>query len=257
MSDYAKYLLVRTPLEKPALFLHDVLKLVRVVRHPGLFNVQVERAALRAVIRRSVNQPDAHCIDVGAHIGSVVSLFLELAPDGQHMAFEPMPDKAEWLRKKFPEVDVHAQALGAESGHATFSINQTRSGFSGLKRFGDPSDQFTEIDVEIARLDDLVPEGREITLLKVVVEGAELSVLQGARRVLRDSHPVLIVESSAGALEVWGIEPRQVYDFLADHHYELRTPLDFLRGNPALSFDEYTAAQQYPFKAFRFIATPR
>lgn len=257
MSDYVKHLLVRTPLEKPALLFQDLLNLRRVVLHPGLLSVQVEPAAVRAAIRRLVSHDDAACIDVGAHIGGMVSLFLELAPRGQHMAFEPMPTKAQWLRKKFPEVEVHEKALGAESGHVTFSINQTRSGFSGLRPYGDASHQFTEINVDIARLDDLVPEDRQITLLKVVVEGAELSVLQGALRILRDSHPALILESSAGALKLWGIGPRQVYDFLTDHHYELRTPLDFLCNNPALSFDKYTAAQQYPFKAFRFIATPR
>jgi len=256
MRDYVKHLLVRTPLEKPALLVGDVLKLSRVVRHPGLFRVQVERAALRASIRRLVTRTDANCIDVGAHIGSVLSLFLELAPDGQHMAFEPMPDKAEWLRKKFPEVEVYAKALGAKSGHATFSINQTRTGFSGLKPFGDASDRYSTLDVEIARLDDLVPEDRKTTFLKVVVEGAELSVLQGAQRVLRDSHPSLILESSAQALKLWDITPREVYDFLADYRYELRTPLGFLRGDRALSLGEYASAQQYPFKSFRFVATP-
>lgn len=257
MSDYVKHLLVRTPLEKPALLLQDLLKLHRVVLHPGLFNVQVEPAAVRAVIRRLIKHPEAHCVDVGAHIGSMVSLFQELAPRGQHMAFEPIPDKAEWLRKKFPEVEVHTKALGAESGHVTFSINQTRSSLSGLRPYGCASDQFTKIDVEIARLDDLMPEDREITLLKIVVEGAELSVLQGAQRILRDSHPALILASSAAALEAWGIKPRQVYDFLADHRYNLRTPRGFLRGSPALGFGEYTSAQTYPFKAFRFVATSR
>tara|TARA_R110002073_G_scaffold210070_2_gene370613 strand:- start:18 stop:539 length:522 start_codon:yes stop_codon:yes gene_type:complete len=173
------------------------------------------------------------------------------------MAFEPMPDKAEWLRKKFPEVEVHAKALGAELGHATFSVNRTRSGFSGLRPYGSASDQFTQIDVEIARLDDLVPEDREITLVKIVVEGAELSVLQGAQRILRDSHPALILESTASALEGWGIRPRQVFDFLGDHRYNLFTPRSFLRSSPALSFGDYTLAQKYPFKAFRFVATPR
>jgi len=105
------------------------------------------------------------------------------------MAFEPMPDKAEWLRKKFPEVEVHAKALGAEPGLATLSINQTRSGLSGLKPFGDASDEFTEMDVEIARLDDPVPADREISFLKIVVEGAELSVLQGAVRVQNPGLP--------------------------------------------------------------------
>ena len=168
---------------------------------------------------------------MGAHIGSMISLFQELAPGGKHIAFEPMPDKAAWLRKKFPEVEVYAKALGAESGHVTFSINQTHSGFSGLRPYGDASDQFTKIDVEIARLDDLVPEDREIKLLKMVVEGAELSVLQGAQRILRDSHPALILESSAAALEAWSISPRQVYDFLGDHSYSLFTPRGFLRGS--------------------------
>jgi FkbM family methyltransferase len=222
-----------------------------------LFRVQVETAAVRASIRRLLTRRDANCIDVGAHIGSMLSLIMELAPEGQHMAFEPMPEKTEWLRKKFPEVEVYAKALGAEPGHASFSINQTRSGFSGLKAHGVGADRFTEIEVEIARLDDLVPEDREIELLKVVVEGAELSVLQGAERILRQSRPSMIVESSASALQAWGIEPRSVYDFLADHQYELRTPQAFLRGGPALSFEAYESAQKYPFAAFRFVATQR
>jgi len=255
MNDYVKHLLVRTPFEKPALLVGDILKLSSVIRHPGLFNVQVERAVIRSVIRRLVAQPDANCIDVGAHLGSMLSLFLELAPNGRHMAFEPMPDKAEWLRKKFPEAEVHANALGAEAGQAEFAVNRTRTSFSGLRPFGDASDRYATIEVEVARLDDLVPEERNITFLKVVVEGAEFSVLQGAQRVLRDSRPSLILESSAEALKLWGIKPREIYDFLADHDYELRTPLGFLRSSLALSFSDYASAQHYPFKSFKFVAT--
>lgn len=257
MNDYVKHRLLRTQLEKPALLLQDVLNLRHVVLHPGLFLVKVETPVVRAATRRLIAHPDAHCIDVGSHIGSMLSLFLELAPYGKHMAFEPMPQKAEWLREKFPEVEVHSTALGAEPGRATFSINQTSSSFSGLRPYGAELDEFSEIEVDIARLDDLVPKDRDIALLKIVVEGAELSVLQGAERVLRDSRPSLIVESSASALAAWGIEPRHVYDFLADHRYNLRTPRGFFRGTPAMKFEEYTSAQRYPFEAFRFIATPR
>jgi FkbM family methyltransferase len=164
-----------------------------------------------------------------------------------------MQQEVEWLCKKFPEVDVHAKALGAEPAQAAFSINETRSGYSGLKPFGSASDRYTKSDVEVPRLDDLVPAEREITLLKVLVEGAELSVLHGARRTLRDSHPASILESSVDGLDAWGIAPRQFYDFLSDHHYELRTPRGFLRGSQALRFGDYTSAQQYPFEACRFL----
>ncbi len=257
MIDYLKHLLLRTPLEEAALLFQDLLRLRSVIRHPELFRVQVEPAAVRAAIRGLIDRPHSNCIDVGAHIGSMTSLFCKLAPSGKHIAVEPMQQKVEWLRKKFLEVEVHAKALGAEPAQAAFSINETRSGYSGLKPYGSASDRYTKTDVEVARLDDLVPAEREIAVLKVVVEGAELSVLQGARRILRDSHPALILESSVDGLDAWGIAPRQVYDFLTDHHYELRTPRGFLRSSPALRFGDYTSAQQYPFGAFRFVATPR
>lgn len=49
MSDYVKHLLVRTPLEKPALLFQDLLKLCRLVLHPRLFSVEVEPAGVRAL----------------------------------------------------------------------------------------------------------------------------------------------------------------------------------------------------------------
>lgn len=257
MSDYLKHLLVRTPFEKPALALQHLLGFRHVLRHPGLFRVQEEPIAVRAAIRRLINRRDMNCIDVGAHVGSVLSLVIECTPRGLHMAFEPSPEKAQWLRKKFPEVEVHSKALAAEPGRASFSINETRSGFSGLLRYGDVSDSYSTVEVEVARLDDVVPPERKIGLLKIVVEGAEFSVLQGAVRILRDSQPALIFESSAAALNLWGISPRRVYEFIANQGYELRTPHGFLRNARSLSFDEYLLAQQYPFQAFRFVATPR
>jgi hypothetical protein len=57
ISDYIKHLLVRTPFEKPAVFVQDVLKLHRVVRHPGLFRLEVETAVVRAAIPRLVTDP--------------------------------------------------------------------------------------------------------------------------------------------------------------------------------------------------------
>ena len=50
-------------------------------------------------------------MDIGCHIGSMLSTILRLAPRGQHWAFEPTPSKAAWLRAKFPEVEVREMAL--------------------------------------------------------------------------------------------------------------------------------------------------
>ena len=46
--------------------------------------------------------PDSCCIDIGAHAGSVLREILRAAPDGRHIAYEPLPHLAEHLRAEFP-----------------------------------------------------------------------------------------------------------------------------------------------------------
>jgi FkbM family methyltransferase len=43
-------------------------------------------------------------------------------------------------------------------------------------------------------LDSLIPEKSDISFLKIDVEGAELQVLEGAREIIKNSHPFMIVE---------------------------------------------------------------
>jgi hypothetical protein len=124
--------LVRTPAEAAAKRMRRLLWLPKLLLHPGLREVCLEDRRMERVVRRLV-RPDSNCIDVGAHIGSTLRLLLRLAPRGRHLAFEPLPQKAAWLRKKFPEVEIRTAALGAKSGAVSFVENLTRPGFRGLR----------------------------------------------------------------------------------------------------------------------------
>ena len=43
-------------------------------------------------------------VDVGAHIGPVIAEARRLRPRSQVIAFEAMPDKTDFLRQRFPDV---------------------------------------------------------------------------------------------------------------------------------------------------------
>jgi hypothetical protein len=51
-----------------------------------------------------------------------------------------------------------------------------------------------ELEVRAVSLDDYLPSGEPVQLVKIDVEGAEALVLAGMRRLLRESRPVVLVE---------------------------------------------------------------
>src|SRR5262245_61716989 len=64
-----------------------------------------------AMIMERVLSADSSCIDVGAHTGEILQVILSIAPQGHHLAFEPLPGYADNLRLRFPRVQVFDCAL--------------------------------------------------------------------------------------------------------------------------------------------------
>src|SRR4051794_9247341 len=134
----------------------------------------------------------AHCIDVGAHQGDVLTHMVRLAPHGRHLAYEPLPDTAASLRRDFPEVDVRNAALGDTTGELPFVHVTNSPAYSGLReRELPPGAVTTKIPVRVERLDDVLPDGFQPDFVKVDVEGAELQVFRGALETLRRFRPTI------------------------------------------------------------------
>jgi FkbM family methyltransferase len=161
---------------------------------------------------------DANCVDVGAHSGTLLSEMIRCAPEGRHIAFEPLPHKAAELRRAFPDVDVRELALSDEPGESEFVHVATNPQLSGLRQRDYPGQQRLErLTVTTARLDDALPAGYAPALLKIDVEGAELLVLRGAERTLRAHRPIVCFEHGAGAAEHYATAPSAaIHDLLAD-----------------------------------------
>ena len=200
------------------------LRAVRAATVPyGKWRNQRDDAALLAVMT-SVLRRDSCCVDVGANEGFMLAHMTRFAPDGRHLAFEPLADYAERLAADFPTVDVREVALGDRNGQAQF-MRRTESALSSLETVPEGEDPETwrgpildkaeRVTVNVRRLDDELPNDFAPTLIKIDVEGVEHAVLDGARENLSKHRPVVAVEHSIGATH-HGYEPGGIHEILTD-----------------------------------------
>lgn len=204
-----------------------------------------------------VCRPDSNCIDVGCHKGEILDLMLAAAPDGRHWGFEPIPALYQALAEKYSgtRCTISPIALSNATGEASFNYVTTNPSYSGLLRreYDRPNEEDTNIIVQTAKLDDVLPAGIAVGLIKIDVEGAEMLVLQGARDTIARSKPVVIFEHGIGASDIYGTGPDEVFTFFQSLGYGIYLLEGFL-GKKAAFTESQFAAQYHGKKNFYFVA---
>src|SRR5256885_430578 len=77
---------------------------------------------------------DSNCIDVGSHEGRVLRDIVRYAPNGRHLAYEPLPRFFAKLTQDFPGVEVRNIALSNSSGSSAYTSVRNLPAYSGLRR---------------------------------------------------------------------------------------------------------------------------
>jgi FkbM family methyltransferase len=206
------------------------------------------------VVLASVLRTDSNAIDVGANEGSVLQAMLRVAPEGSHIACEPIPELAEDLARRFPAVDVRQVALYDQSGVASFTHvldASTRSGLRQREDLQESAGSVRQISVPTERLDDLLENDFAPALIKIDVEGAELHVLRGAIETLQRHRPFVVFEHGVGGADLYDTLPGEIFDLLDG--CELR--LFDLDGEGPYSRDRFEATFTEPI--WNFLAAPR
>lgn len=250
--------IVGTPLHGLAeRYLRGPVATLRAARHPDLAAMHREPQLVSACLDRVV-EADTNCLDVGAHIGSVLAELTARAPDGRHVAVEATPDKARRLAAKFPDATILPFAVSDHEGTATFRVFDEASGYNGLAASGQ-REGGTEIEVEVRRLDDALPEGWRPGLVKIDVEGHELAALRGARRTLDEARPVLLFECGPVAGEREGRPSGDdLYAFLTGElDYDVYSPIDLAYGREPMTIEEFRKRRVFPFTGWNNFAMPR
>lgn len=182
-----------------------------------------------AFVRRELEACDA-LIDVGANVGLYACLACKNGKPT--IAVEPLPDNLRYLYANlldngFDEVAVHPVALGERPGLLTLYGTGTGAsliaGWAGARR---------QTTVPVATLDSIVRgaglPGQQI-LIKVDVEGAELSVLGGAEETLSATPaPTWLVEIVLHEHHPSGQNPdfKAAFDVFWRHGYKATTVKD-------------------------------
>ena len=152
---------------------------------------------------RDFLRPGDTIVDVGANIGSLTLQAAVIAGEtGKVLAVEPHPRIFNFQRQNLAlnhasQVEAHNVALGEATGRLHFSDD--RSDDQNAVRNDDGG-----IVIPVRTLDSLASGLPEITLLKIDVEGYELSVLNGAAQTLTRTACVFY-ESWEEHLKRWGL----------------------------------------------------
>lgn len=172
-------------------------------------------------------------VDAGSYKGEFVDVCLELFPEKEIHAFEPIPKRAGKLRNKYAatsEVNVHARALGESDAPAQLNVTVGNPFSSLLSPLDFMANSYMgratvadTVDVEQVRLDTVLQQSPGF--MKLDVQGYELPVLQGCGAMLHEVGAVFVEmcetkryngESDSGALhdylEEYGLKPVDVLD---------------------------------------------
>lgn len=241
-----KRMLVGTAAGRAAVAIRDALhlRLAAPIEAGMVFNDQI---ASRLVV--ALCPAHGTFVDVGAHIGSIISDVQFRHPLARIVAFEAIPEKAAALRRKFPTVAIHDVALWDSDGEASFFVDDAHSGYSSLHR----ETGAREITVPTRCLDAVLP-GVPVDVVKIDVEGAEMGVLRGATGLLESNRPIVMFES--GPQERFGFTKSAMFAFLSEHGYALFAPNRLAHTGDAMTLDAFLDSHEYPRRTTNYFALP-
>lgn len=157
----------------------------------------------------SLVSPRGVFVDIGANVGyfSVLGAW-RVWPAGQVWSFEPHPRLYPLLWENllingYSDIaHCHRVALSDHAGTAKMQVFDGHDAASTIRNVSADFIQFTErqtgrpsrtIDVDVARLDDLMCDVPEIDVLKIDAEGHEPAIVRGGREILARSLDIKIV----------------------------------------------------------------
>lgn len=149
----------------------------------------------------SLNLTGSTVIDIGANKG-IYSFWMSRAvgATGRVLAFEPQPEMIEYIEHKksafrLGNVTIYNVALSSSPGIASLRRQRIGDGSASLQ-LDRSHDDSQEISVDIKPLDDIA-DIPSVSFIKCDVEGHEIKVFEGARKILERHRPVVQFEATA------------------------------------------------------------
>jgi FkbM family methyltransferase len=148
--------------------------------------------------------------DIGANYGWYARLVGNLAPTAKVVAVEANPNLVPHLMRNAPHARVLHAAVTDLPGELTFHISPNSVLSSAQRAVGVP------VTVTATTLDDITVGDAGVDFVKCDVEGGEMTVLRGSRRLRsREKPPVWLLEANESFLLETGASYEALHDELS------------------------------------------
>lgn len=173
---------------------------VRTVRDGGWWSFE---RPLPAVFLRCAQTWPGLILDIGANTGFYSFLGLSADSKNRSIAFEPDPRVLAILKQNADLNTVSGRlaikpiALSDRTGKTTLFIPSQEHGLvesSSSLQADFKVEHSEQIQVEVSRLDDILPETELVSLVKIDVEGHEKSAVVGAEKTFARCRPIIAIE---------------------------------------------------------------
>jgi len=192
-------------------------------------------------------KPGDVVFDIGAHLGlmSVISSQLS-GPNGKVYAFEPSPSTFDLLKKVLALnsgqslVIPEQMAITNKVGKLNFYLSSDIGSNSNSLVEKHPLNR-DAIQIPCTTLDAFAKEHHItlIHLIKIDAEGSELEVLQGAKEVLLNQRPKVILAIHPRLIRNNANEPRDIYKLISSLNYRVFFKKKELDENGFCSIEDF------------------
>ena len=163
------------------------------------YSSQQTLGSLIKILNRLYSQDDELLIlDVGAYRGDFTSELMHYFQKVQAILFEPSPTNFSYLTEKFIDdsnIKVFNFAISNYNDNNSFYLLENEATNSLLHPI---NKGYSKIELEIKTLDMFWYESQQfdrLDILKIDTQGNDLKVLEGARQIIRQYSPCILVEA--------------------------------------------------------------
>ena len=190
------------------------IKIASKAQKEGIENTLLHNT-FKLVQRYKPNRTDLTVLDVGSNFGYLASVWSHsIANNGMTMAFEPNKNLFTCIEKTIEannanhKFSVYNLAIGSKNEMITLNASNFSSNIHDM-----PSTIET-YQIEMVKLDDFVKLHaiEAIDLIKIDVDGIELDILKGAKKTIKQSSAIVIVETNGD---------KRIIDFFKDEDYTI------------------------------------
>ena len=167
-------------------------------------------------IAKAVCQNEGSIVEVGANIGTETIGFTDIIGNNHQVyAFEPVPQLFKNLKEiklKKNNLNIFPFIIGNKSKLLKFNLSKNLNNSAVGHISYSKSSEDEVIYVECKKLDSFFNSFKNISLIHIDAEGADLNVILGGLKLIKRDSPVIIAELSEKLLKRYN---QSIFDFLS------------------------------------------